>query len=222
MLAARGLPSLALWSMVVFVEFVAQCAVAVGLVVWILDREVSRVTAMHQSAEHRAASDALTGLPNRSRLLDRLALAIAGARRDNESVAVCYVDLDDFKQVNDRHGHAAGDRVLRTVAARLVGAVRAPDTVGRMGGDEFVVVMPRLRSRDDIAIVVSRLRAALRGDVTLDDGTVIAIDGSVGCALFPDAAIDADALLAAADESLYRDKTRRQGERWPLAAVRSA
>ncbi len=222
MLASRMSPSSATWAMVLFVEFVAQCGVAVGLVVWILDREVARANAMAASAEHRAATDPLTGLPNRARILDRVAMALANARRDNEVVAVCYVDLDDFKRVNDDHGHAAGDTVLRAVAQRLVGALRAPDTVGRIGGDEFVVVTPRLRSRDDVPIVVARIRQALRGEVDIGNGTMFPVDGSVGAAIFPDAGADVDLLLAAADDALYRDKTVRRGERWTRLAARSA
>jgi diguanylate cyclase (GGDEF)-like protein len=220
-IASRGAPLSAFWAMVGFVEFVAQCGVAVGLVVWILDREVARASAMAASAEHRAATDPLTGLPNRTRLMDRVHMALAAARRDNEFVAVLYADLDGFKQVNDVHGHAAGDAVLRHVAHRLVAALRAPDTVGRIGGDEFVIVTPRLRTREDVPVVVARIRQALRGDVTVGD-TVIPIDGSVGCALFPDDGADADFLLAAADDALYRDKTLRRGERWARLAARSA
>ena len=222
MLATRVTPSSATWAMVLFVEFVAQCGVAVGLVVWILDREVGRANAMAASAEHRAATDPLTGLPNRARLLDRIAMALANAQRDGDVVAVCYVDLDDFKRVNDDFGHAAGDTVLRFVAQRLVGALRAPDTVGRIGGDEFVVVTPRLRSRDDVPVVVARIRQALRGDVDLGNGVVFPVDGSVGVAVFPDAGADVELLLAAADDALYRDKTVRRGERWTRLAVRSA
>ena len=221
-LATRSAPSTTLWAVVTFVEFVAQCAVAVGLVVWLLDREVARAAAMAASAEHRAQTDPLTGLPNRARIVDRVHLALANARRDSEHVAVCYVDLDRFKEVNDLHGHAAGDLVLRTVAQRLVSALRAPDTVGRIGGDEFVIVTPRLRTRDDATIVVARLRDALRGEVTLPSGHVVPVDGSVGVALYPDAATETDPLLAAADAALYRDKAARRADRWTRLAARSA
>lgn len=221
-LATRTAPSTTLWAVVAFVEFVAQCGVAVGLVVWLLDREVARAAALAASAEQRAQTDPLTGLPNRARLVDRLHLALANARRDGEHVAVCYVDLDRFKEVNDAHGHAAGDLVLRTVAQRLVAALRAPDTVGRIGGDEFVIVTPRLASRDGAATVVARLRAALRGEVTLADGTRVAVDGSVGVALYPDAATEAEPLLAAADAALYHDKAARRADRWRRLAARSA
>ena len=197
------------WQPLVTVEFLAHCALGVGLVIWILDRDWALADASIESAELRAASDALTGLPNRTIVLDRLGMALASAQRSGTLVGVLFVDLDDFKAVNDRHGHAAGDAVLCAVGTRLLQLLRASDTVGRMGGDEFVAISPFLRTSADFELVVQKVRDALR-TVVLHDGVSIPVDGSVGAALFPRDADASTALLALADADLYREKGVRR------------
>lgn len=196
------------WQPFLTVEFVAHCALAIGLLVWLLDRDWALADASIMSAEHRAASDALTGLPNRTILMDRLEVAVAAARRNGTHVGVLYIDLDEFKEVNDRYGHLAGDDVLRTIGARLRQLLRASDTVGRIGGDEFVVISPYLRNAVDLEVVVAKVREALNY-VVLHGGVNIAIDGSVGAAIFPRDGDSPNALLAVADSELYRDKHSR-------------
>jgi diguanylate cyclase (GGDEF)-like protein len=197
------------WQPLLTAEFLAHCALGVGLVIWILDRDWALADASIESAELRAASDALTGLPNRTIVLDRLGMALASAQRSGTLVGVLFVDLDDFKAVNDRHGHAAGDAVLCAVGARLHQLLRASDTVGRMGGDEFVAISPFLRTSADFDLVVQKVRHALR-TVVLHEGVSIPVDGSVGAALFPRDADASAALLALADADLYREKGVRR------------
>ena len=136
-------------------------------------------------------------------------MALASAQRSGTLVGVLFVDLDDFKAVNDRHGHAAGDAVLCAVGARLHQLLRASDTVGRMGGDEFVAISPFLRTSADFDLVVQKVRDALR-TVVLHEGVSIPVDGSVGAALFPRDADASTALLALADADLYREKGVRR------------
>ncbi len=207
------------WQALQTIEFLAHCALCVGLVIWLLDRDWALADASIQSAEHRAASDALTGLPNRTILMDRLEMAVASAKRGGAHVGVLYIDLDEFKEVNDRYGHLAGDDVLKVIGARLQRLLRASDTVGRIGGDEFVAISPYLRHSGDLAVVVSKVREALHC-VVEHDGAHISIDGSVGAALYP---VDGDsptALLAVADTELYRDKAERRTRRIAAATTR--
>jgi diguanylate cyclase (GGDEF)-like protein len=209
------------WQALQTIEFLAHCALCVGLVIWLLDRDWALADASIQSAEHRAASDALTGLPNRTILMDRLEMALAAAKRGGAHVGVLYIDLDEFKDVNDRYGHLAGDDVLKVIGARLQRLLRASDTVGRIGGDEFVAISPYLRHSGDLAVVVAKVREALHCVVD-HDGVRISIDGSVGAALYP---IDGDsptALLAVADTELYRDKAERRARRLGSASARTS
>ena len=209
------------WQPLLTVEFLAHCALCIGLVVWILDRDWALAEASVRSAEHRAASDALTGLPNRTIVMDRLDMAVASAKRSGTQVGVLYIDLDEFKAVNDRHGHLAGDSVLRTVGNRLQRLLRASDTVGRIGGDEFVAISPYLRNSEDLEVVVSKVRTALR-NVVEHDGIHINVDGSVGAALFPRDGDTPTALLAVSDSALYKDKGARRQRITPEQSIRTA
>lgn len=206
------LADLTRWEPLLTVEFLAHCALCVGLVIWILDRDWALADASIMSAEHRAASDALTGLPNRSIVMDRLDVAVATARRNGTNVGVLYIDLDEFKEVNDRYGHPAGDDVLKEVGARLQRLLRSSDTIGRMGGDEFVAISPYLRHSKDLEVVVAKVREALKA-VVEHHGVQITVDGSVGAALFPRDGDTPSALLAVSDSALYRDKGIRKHER---------
>jgi diguanylate cyclase (GGDEF)-like protein len=154
-----------------------------------------------------AATDPLTGLPNRRAMSKGLTAVLAQPTRGNSPVAVLVVDLDGLKSVNDRGGHAAGDVVLREVAARLQQAVRRGDLVGRWGGDEFVVVCPDT-DEEGAGHVAAKLRALIGArPVTLPDGEV-SISVSVGSAVA--VTLDAAAAIAAADAAMYRAKRRRR------------
>lgn len=164
-----------------------------------------------RQAERASTLDPLTGLPNRATLLDRFALAVAHARRHgNARFALLFVDLDDFKRLNDVHGHAFGDQVLRQVAERLASVVREGDTVSRHGGDEFVVLLAELAQPDDARAVAEKLIAAFGAPFDVA-GQVVAISASIGVAIYPDDGEDVDRLIARADEAMYRSKRRRPG-----------
>jgi diguanylate cyclase (GGDEF)-like protein/PAS domain S-box-containing protein len=153
---------------------------------------------------HRATHDALTDLPNRTLLEDRLEQACARLLRDKGSIAVLFVDLDGFKEINDNLGHHVGDAVLREVAGRLRSALRPADTVARLGGDEFVAVCEGLEE-DDARLVARRLDEILSVPLVLE-GTKVQVRASIGAAATNDGGIDAAELLARADQAMYRIK----------------
>jgi diguanylate cyclase (GGDEF)-like protein len=160
---------------------------------------------------HRALHDALTGLPNRALLLDRLDHAVSSAARNPHSLAVLFVDLDAFKSVNDDHGHAAGDQVLQQAARRMADSLRAGDTIGRWGGDEFLVIAERLEHPTAGEELAQRLKASLHDPVQVGSD-VLTIAASVGVAHF-DEHLTRDQLIDAADQALQelrRDRPKRQ------------
>jgi diguanylate cyclase (GGDEF)-like protein len=163
-----------------------------------------------QDTMQSAGLDALTQLANRTTLLDRFAQALANARRHGAWFALLFLDLDNFKQLNDAHGHAFGDRVLRLVADRLVSAVRSVDTVSRHGGDEFLVLLAELNQPGDAQTVAEKLIEALAAPAELD-GHVVGLTASVGIAIFPDDGCDFDTLVARADAAMYEAKRQRPG-----------
>ena len=153
-------------------------------------------------AEQSAVLDALKRLPNRTALLDRGRQAIASARRRDSRLAVLFIDLDNFKQLNDTHGHAFGDLVLCLVADRLRSLVREEDTVSRHGGDEFIVLLADVGAPQDAHTVAAKLVGAIGEPVELD-GRRVSIAASIGVALFPDDGADMAALIAHADAAMY-------------------
>lgn len=171
-----------------------------GTVVDITDRKLSENT-IHYQAFH----DLLTGLPNRALFDDRLPMALAEARRQQQRVGVMFLDLDRFKIINDTLGHAVGDQLLQQVAERLVHCLRETDTVARWGGDEFTVLLPMVHHPDDLAIVAERILYALKPEFILD-GHHLHITTSIGIAVYPDHGQSADVLLRNADTALYRAK----------------
>jgi diguanylate cyclase (GGDEF)-like protein/PAS domain S-box-containing protein len=152
--------------------------------------------------EHIAHYDTLTGVPNRVLLVDRLAQALARAKRDRRLMAVCYVDLDGFKQINDSFGHDAGDRVLVEVTRRIKEAVREDDTVARLGGDEFVVLLVGLEQAEECAGTLHRLLERISQPIPVH-GEVLSVSASIGVALYPEDEEDADTLLRHADQAMY-------------------
>jgi len=182
-------------------------SVGAGLIGVVLAVHV--VSLLHERAhsEHQATHDVLTGLPNRLLYLDRLERAIAHAQRNDVPVGVLYIDLDRFKDVNDTFGHGAGDRLLKETARRLAECARHEDTVARLAGDEFAVLLPHLRSVEDVGLVAGRILDSLREPIALD-GVEIHSIGSVGAAVFPNDGRTPGELLSAADAAMYRAKDR--------------
>ena len=155
----------------------------------------------------QATHDALTGLPNRNLIIDRLTQALALAKRTRTSIGLIFVDLDSFKEINDTGGHAAGDAVLREVADRLVTAVRPMDSVSRLGGDEFVVVLPALEGPAQAVAVGRRIAAVIDAPITLSHRT-ITVSASIGISIAgPGVGADPDALLRQADSAMYHAKS---------------
>jgi diguanylate cyclase (GGDEF)-like protein/PAS domain S-box-containing protein len=162
---------------------------------------------------HQALHDPLTGLPNRALLFDRLAQAIRAAARGGPGVTVLYLDLDDFKAINDTRGHAVGDRVLTAVADRLARVLRPADTVARLGGDEFAVVAEGL-PEDAAQELAARVAVTLSQPVSLgSDGSELPVVASVGLAHSAAVPLDVDALMTAADADMYRAKQRNRAAR---------
>jgi len=171
----------------------------------IVFRDVTAARVFEDKLKHSAEHDFLTGLPNRMRLNDRVGQAIALARRQKGMAAVLFLDLDGFKQINDSLGHLVGDKLLQSVALRLLNCVRGPDTVSRLGGDEFVVLIQQLQSPGNAAITAGRLLKAVE-DVHLIDQHEIYVTTSIGVSVYPGCAEDAETLIRNADTAMYYAK----------------
>ena len=168
--------------------------------------DVTDTVASANRLRHAATHDALTGLPNRTMLLERLGLALARTQRISSTVAILFLDLDRFKRINDSLGHSHGDEVLKVTANRLSAICRSTDFVVRWGGDEFVVVMEDVSGPDAVATAASKLIAALGEDVNVN-GVRVTSNCSVGISLAPQDGTDIDGLLAKADTAMYRAKS---------------
>ena len=155
--------------------------------------------------QRAARYDELTGLPNRRLFHDRIKSALARTRRHGERVALLYVDIDDFKRVNDSLGHAAGDRLLQEIALRLQQSVREVDTVARLGGDEFVVLLEGLQQPGDARTVADKILSAISHPVHVD-GHLLCTQSSIGVALYPDHGKSVEELLRHADMKMYKTK----------------
>jgi len=160
----------------------------------------------HQAELDRAAHyDPLTGLPNRRLLGDRLEQAIARCARGTQSLAVCQFDLDDFRQINERHGHAAGDALLRALAGNLAAVLRAGDTLAHLGGDSFALLLTDIDSPEDCSTILARMQAAIATPMALAGATLRAT-ASIGVSLYPDDNVDGDTLLRHADQAMFLAK----------------
>lgn len=155
--------------------------------------------------QHMAQHDALTDLPNRILFRDRVDMALRLAHREQSCVGVLYLDLNEFKQINDKFGHAAGDQVLKEVADRLSRCIRDSDTVARIGGDEFMVLLATLRAPEDVERVVAKLRDAISAPLRLQDH-VFVLSASIGAAVYPEHGETLDELFRRADTEMYAGK----------------
>jgi diguanylate cyclase (GGDEF)-like protein len=201
-----------------------------------LIRAVERKRAETELA-HQAMHDQLTGLPNRALFLDRLGVALERSRRSGAPLAVLFLDFDNFKEINDTRGHAAGDRVLTTLGERLSGLLRPMDTVARFGGDEFTFLFEGLTSEREVVLIADRICQAAAGRPIEVDGMPLTVTVSVGIAIVNDPTVSPDAIIREADAAMYRakdqgrsrfelfdeDSRRRASERMELeAALRQA
>ena len=165
-------------------------------------RDITARKRAEEQVQFLAYYDALTKLPNRTLLMDRLQNALAGARRRNESVAVLFLDLDRFKIINDSLGHAVGDQLLHAVGSRLRSCVREQDTVARAGGDEFIIVLNAVGDTAEIAVTAGRIVDAMTQEIVVD-GRRLTTSCSVGISIFPENSSDAESLIKYADQAMY-------------------
>jgi diguanylate cyclase (GGDEF)-like protein len=172
--------------------------------------ELIGTQASERDARHLSLHDSLTLLPNRRLFRQRLDHALANSTPDGPALAVFYLDLDDFKSINDTHGHDVGDELLRIVAARLIRALRCEDTVSRLGGDEFACLLSNLPSRDQLEQLACKLFGAVCAPVTIGD-LKLTVCPSIGIAMCPADGSSAEELLKNADAAMYRAKRQRTG-----------
>ncbi|MGI2104122.1 diguanylate cyclase domain-containing protein [Shewanella frigidimarina] len=160
---------------------------------------------MEQQLHYIAGHDPLTELPNRALLFGRLQTSLGLARREGSHLSLLFIDIDGFKHVNDSYGHLVGDKLLKNIAQRLRDCVRKSDTVGRFGGDEFVVVLNGIDSFDNVLVIAENIRAQLEKTYQFDNLN-LQLSPSIGVALYPDNGNDEQQLLQYADQAMYRAK----------------
>jgi diguanylate cyclase (GGDEF)-like protein len=172
-------------------------------------KQMSALEEAGNRLEHEATHDPLTGLANRTLFQHRMAEGLEHAQQDNYMMGVMYLDLDDFKQVNDVHGHAVGDALLKEIAQRLRQVVRSSDTVARLGGDEFALVMVGITDTAQCADIKEKIERAISLPAELE-GVSLTPAGSLGCVLYPQDGQTLADLLKAADERMYATKRERK------------
>ena len=166
---------------------------------------------VEQKLEEMATHDYLTGLPNRALLTDRFIVAVALAKRNKSGLAIMSLDLDRFKSINDSLGHEAGDKVLKIVGGRLAKMIRASDTVARMGGDEFILVMPETRQGKDAGTVAQKILDSFKEPLSVD-GHKLNVSTSIGIAIYPEDADDMETLMKKSDIALYYSKNHGRNQ----------
>lgn len=177
-------------------------SILLTLLTWLFLDDRERAIQLANQALQLALYDALTGLPNRKLIMDRLRQSLAKAKRDRKRVALMFIDLDKFKPINDNFGHAVGDLLLQEVAKRLQACVRKSDTVSRLGGDEFVVLLPNLDEKEGAIVVAEKILHAMAQPFELV-GQSFQISSSIGIAVYPEDGDDEKTLLKHADIAMY-------------------
>ncbi|MDW2779081.1 diguanylate cyclase domain-containing protein [Pseudomonas sp. YQ_6] len=178
----------------------------------------SHLQSENQTLAHQASHDSLTGLPNRAFFEGRLSRSVLNAARQQDHLALLFLDSDHFKQINDTLGHAVGDEVLISVAERVRAQLREQDLVARLGGDEFAVLLTPLHTRKDAEHIAEKIVASMKLPVQLDSGRSVSTSLSVGIAYYPDDGADPASLLNAADAAMYQAKRKRRGH-WQVAQM---
>ena len=183
--------------------------VLLGLAVMVYRQHVSQEKmALELVAAHH---DPLTGIPSLRLCLDRLSNALLSARRENDSLAVFFIDLDGFKEINDKYGHSAGDYVLKEIAKRLKGCVRQMDTVARLGGDEFLIVLPKIKDISVVGNIGDKVIESVRKSIQWK-GDLLSVSASVGIALHPKHGDEPEQLIKKADKAMYEAKRNGKGQ----------
>jgi len=190
------------WMEAVFSNLLEESSVGAVVVNY---RDITDRKRAVDELEYRAFHDALTGLPNRALFLDRLGQAVSRAKREDGRVAVMFIDLDNLKPINDTLGHAAGDEVIRRASERIRRCVREADTLARVGGDEFTLLLPDVSVLEDAETVAEKARASVAQSFLIG-GREVSISTSIGIAVYPRDGGDAETLMQRADEALYRAK----------------
>jgi diguanylate cyclase len=175
-----------------------------------LEHQLVSVMAQEESARHDAFHDPLTGLPNRVLFNDRLEHALAQAKRYNWTLAVMFMDLNKFKEINDIHGHSAGDVLLQTISKRLLDITREDDTVSRHGGDEFLYLLMQIENEIDISLIAKKIIHSIEQPCSLD-GHDIVISPSIGISIYPKDGDSSEALIKSADKAMYQAKQKKSG-----------
>ena len=181
-----------------------------GIIMDVTECELAKEEMLNSqlNLQYTAYHDDLTGLPNRLLLMDRMQQAIKKAQRDKQRLAILYIDLDKFKLINDSLGHTTGDEVLIVVAERLIANIRAMDTVARIGGDEFIVLMESVTNTNDISCIAHKLNKSLNQSIPWE-GHKLFISSSIGISLFPDDGETAQELIKKADNAMYQSKMKQ-------------
>jgi diguanylate cyclase (GGDEF)-like protein len=179
-----------------------------------LDLRFAAAVEQEEGGRHASLHDALTGIPNRALFHDRLEHGLAQAKRNGWTLALMFMDLDNFKEINDRYGHDAGDRVLQAIARRLKDNTRSDDTVSRHGGDEFLYLAMNIANEADISLIAEKIIEEIRApfEISVGDAAIsLSINASIGIATFPKHGADADTLVSSADRAMYRAKQDKSG-----------
>lgn len=176
-----------------------------GPVIISIARDVTEQAEAEAALREMALHDSLTGLANRNMLEERMKAAVSSAERHGDILGLMFIDIDDFKPVNDSYGHDVGDSVLCALARRLEAGVRTEDTVARVGGDEFVIVLPRLMRPDDLSVAAHKVLAMIREPIDVE-GETISVDATIGHALFDNGHDDSHGLMIRADLAMYQGR----------------
>jgi diguanylate cyclase (GGDEF)-like protein/PAS domain S-box-containing protein len=183
-------------------------------------RDITEITSHVSTLTHQACHDSLTGVTNRAVMDDRLHHAIDRAQRAGSKIALYFIDLNDFKLINDQYGHEAGDKMLIEVASSLRACLRNSDTISRFGGDEFIIIIEDVEGEEHIRSVLTAIEFAISEPIVLDNKTSLTANASIGMAIYPDDASDADSLIKAADIAMYIQKKQKNKKPRPKTATR--